>query len=68
MAKKRSIDYYKEPNLSTLSLSTLYRIRKAEKESEGTFYWYFWPCNIKAVLKRCISAKLNEKRIRERNQ
>ncbi|WP_460908650.1 hypothetical protein [Spirosoma areae] len=41
MAKKRCPDYDKAANLVTLSLSTLYRIRRAEQESEGTFYWYF---------------------------
>ena len=59
---KKDVAYYQEENMRTLSLSTLYRIRRAEKASEGHFSWYSWPSNIKKVLKTCISAKLEAKR------
>jgi len=50
--------YFSEENLKNKSLSTLYRIRKAEKESEGTFCWYMYPCNIQFVLDKLIKEKL----------
>lgn len=55
--------------LRARSLSTLYEIRRAEKESEGTFFWYCYPGNIRKVLKIAIDEKLkarkNDKRIEE---
>lgn len=50
-------EYFKESNLRTKSLSTLYRIRRAEKSSEGSIMWYFWPCNIRLVLNKLIKEK-----------
>ena len=50
-------DYFTEKNLRTKSLSTLYRIRRTEKKSEGSITWYFWPCNIKTILNKLIKEK-----------
>ena len=57
---RRCNEWYKK-NLRKKSLSTLYRIRKAEKESEGTFCWYMYPCNIKYILDKLMKEKLKFK-------
>lgn len=49
--------YFTYDNLSKKSLSTLYRIKKAEKESYGSFSWYMYPCNIKKILDYLIKQK-----------
>ena len=54
--------YFSYESLSKKSLSTLYRLRRAEKESRGTIHWYGWPCNIEKLLNICIKEKRNVQR------
>ena len=49
--------YFSYDNLSKKSLRTLYRIKKAEKESIGSFSWYMYPSNIKKLLEYLIKQK-----------
>ena len=49
--------YFSFDNLSKKSLRTLYRIKKAEKESIGSFSWYMYPSNIKKLLEYLIKQK-----------
>lgn len=49
--------YFSFDNLSKKSLRTLYRIKKAEKESYGSFSWYMYPGNIKKLLEYLIKQK-----------
>jgi len=49
--------YFTYENLSKKSLRTLYRIKKAEKESYGSFSWYMYPGNIRKILDYLIKQK-----------
>lgn len=54
---KHDKNFFTEDNLRTKSLSTLYRWKRIEKSTEGTIYWYFWPCNIRIILDKLIKEK-----------
>ena len=49
--------YFTYKNLMSKSRSTLYRIKKQEEQSYGTFSWYQYPGNIKKLLKHCLNKK-----------
>jgi len=53
-------NFFSKDNLRKKSLSTLYRIKRAEKKNEGVFAWYLYPCNTKKVLNEAIQEKLDK--------
>ena len=57
--------YFSFDNLSKKSLRTLYRIKKAEKESYGSFSWYMYPSNIKKLLQYLINLKNENTKVKK---
>ena len=53
--QKKGLFSYK--NLMSKSVSTLYRLRKEERERIGSFQWYLYPSNFPDAIEYCIKLK-----------
>ena len=51
---------FSEETMMKFSVEELEEMQKAEKESQGTFYWYLYPSNIHSLIDYCIKAKKDE--------
>lgn len=49
--------FFSYENLMSKSLRTLYKIRKAERDSQGSFRWYLYPGNFPRAIQYCIEQK-----------